>query len=330
MKIPSIARTSFSGPALQFDFPSLQVGVAEYDEGPTGATVFYFPNGAVAALDSRGGSVASFNTERLRMGYDKPTVHAICFAGGASFGLEASAGVLAELFARRNYDPGWASIPTVCGAVVYDFRGRDNGIYPDKELGRAALRSAASGQFPLGARGAGRFVHAGKVFGHRYMERAGQGGAFHDLGQVKLAVFTVINSVGVLVDRDGRVVCGNRDAESGRRTRVGDDVRDGSASRKRRELLDSTTATGNTTLTLVATNQKMTQRELQRLAMQTHTSMARAIHPFHTEYDGDLLFAVTTGEVSDPELETMDLALWAAELAWDAVLASVPRREPLP
>lgn len=36
-------RTSFDGPYLEFDFPSLQIGVAEYDEGPTGATVFYFP-----------------------------------------------------------------------------------------------------------------------------------------------------------------------------------------------------------------------------------------------------------------------------------------------
>ncbi|MBD3334877.1 MAG: 6-aminohexanoate hydrolase, partial [Candidatus Eisenbacteria bacterium] len=45
--------TSFDGPALSFDFPAFHVGVAEYEEGPTGCTVFYFPQGATAAVDIR-------------------------------------------------------------------------------------------------------------------------------------------------------------------------------------------------------------------------------------------------------------------------------------
>src|SRR5262245_50622604 len=32
---PLTPRTEFGGPALTFDFPSLRIGVAEYDEGPT-------------------------------------------------------------------------------------------------------------------------------------------------------------------------------------------------------------------------------------------------------------------------------------------------------
>ena len=36
-------RTAFDGPTLTFDFPGLQIGVAEYDEGPTGCTVFCSP-----------------------------------------------------------------------------------------------------------------------------------------------------------------------------------------------------------------------------------------------------------------------------------------------
>ena len=35
-------RTSFDGPELRFDFPGLEIGAAEYDEGPTGCTVFSF------------------------------------------------------------------------------------------------------------------------------------------------------------------------------------------------------------------------------------------------------------------------------------------------
>ena len=40
-----MARTSPEGRVLEFDFPSLHIGTAEYDEGPTGVTVFYFPAG---------------------------------------------------------------------------------------------------------------------------------------------------------------------------------------------------------------------------------------------------------------------------------------------
>ena len=52
-------RTTFDGPALAFDFPGLLIGVAEYDEGPTGCTVLVFPGPGMAmtSLDLRGGSI---------------------------------------------------------------------------------------------------------------------------------------------------------------------------------------------------------------------------------------------------------------------------------
>src|ERR1700740_274924 len=201
--------TSFSGPVLEFDFPDLHIGVAEYAEGPTGATVFYFPAGAMATVDVRGGAAATVNTERLRLGPERPSVRAIVLPGGAGYGLEAAAGVMAELLEREPQATHWESVPTVSGAVVYDFRCRLNAIYPDKELGRAALRAARPRRFPLGARGAGRSVHVGKFFGPRYMEAAGQGGAFRQVGRVRIAVFTVVNAVGAILGRTGHVMRGN-------------------------------------------------------------------------------------------------------------------------
>ena len=56
--------------------------------------------------------------------------------------------------------------------------------------------------------------------------------------------------------------------------------------------------------------------------------MARAIQPFHTFGDGDVLFATTTGEVENPHLNLTDLGVLASELAWDAVLSCLPRNEP--
>ena len=80
---------------------------------------------------------------------------------------------------------------------------------------------------------------------------------------------------------------------------------------------------GNTTLTVVATNLALDSRQLRTVGRQVHASMARAIQPFHALEDGDVLFAVSTGEVAaDPVLDTTALGIVASELAWDAVLTS--------
>jgi hypothetical protein len=49
---------------LTFDFPAVRVGVAEYDDGPTGATVFYFPKPMKAAVDVRGRASTSLPGSR--------------------------------------------------------------------------------------------------------------------------------------------------------------------------------------------------------------------------------------------------------------------------
>ena len=51
--------------------------------------------------------------------------------------------------------------------------------------------------------------------------------------------------------------------------------------------------------------------------------MARAIQPFHTIRDGDVLFALSTEEVASDSLEDFALAEIASDLAWDAVLSAV-------
>ena len=81
---------------------------------------------------------------------------------------------------------------------------------------------------------------------------------------------------------------------------------------------------GNTTLTLVVTNQRLDARALRHLGRQVHAAMGRAIFPFHTVQDGDVLYAVTTDEVDNPSLGGIGLGMVASELAWDAILASAP------
>jgi len=312
-----LARTSPVGPSLEFEFPGLEIGVAEYDEGPTGATVFHFPTPVVAVVDVRGGAPGTFNTDTLRLAYDAPFLRALTFAGGSAHGLAAAAGVADEL-KTRSPDPGhWRNIPIVAGGIIFDLGWRRfSTVTPDPELGRAALRSARAGWFPLGARGAGRFAMQGAALGDP--QYSGQGGAFGQIGPTKVVVFTVVNSSGAIVDRRGDTVRGGEPIADRLAAKLKPLAAAGS---------DATTAgaiSANTTLTLLATNQKLPLWALQRLAVHVHTSMARAIQPFATETDGDLLCAVTTGEVDNPRLSPRDLAMLGAEIAWDAVLASVP------
>lgn len=301
-------RVNFDPPVLAFDFPGLRIGVAEYEEGPTGCTVFHFARTASCRVDARGGAVGSMG--------NFGAVDAICLAGGSLYGLEAATGVAAELFAMCGYSREWQDIALVNGAIVFDLR-RDTSIYPDKALGRAALREAREGLFPLGRRGAGRNTGcggAGAALGAQ-RETAGQGGAFRQVGPTKIAVYTVVNALGALVDRQGRVVRGHRDPKTGERVPYADLVE--------RKLGDAgeKPAMGNTTLTVVVTNQKVGR--LDQFGKQVHASMARAIQPFHTESDGDVLYAVSTDEVANPDLSDVALGALASELAWDAVLSCV-------
>jgi L-aminopeptidase/D-esterase-like protein len=306
---------------LTFDFPAVHIGIAEYESGPTGATVFHFPKPVMVAVDVRGGSPASINTDTLRLAYDEPYIDAITFAGGSSYGLSVATGVAAELKERSANAGDWTNISTVTGAIIFDLGVRRfNTIVPDSDLGRAALRNAKPNVFELGARGAGRFAMQSGYFGDAARTYSGQGAAFRQLGNVKVAVFTVVNSLGSIVDRNGTIVrcttapCGRiierLEAAAGRIKRAAE-----------------TQPTENTTLTLVLTNQKLPVWALQRLAVQVHTSMARAIQPFHTTRDGDVLFAATTGEVEN-DLSVADLGVIASEVAWDAVLSSVPQPDP--
>lgn len=307
---PLTPQTAIESRTLTFDFPGLEIGVAEYAEAPTGCTVFHFPRGARTAIDVRGGMPG------VSGGHE--WCHAICLAGGSLFGLEAAAGVHAELFARRDYSLDFHSFPLVNGAIIYDFGGRENRIYPDKELGRAVLRAAKPGSFPLGAHGAGCSASIGSLFNDAWVEPSGQGGAFRQVGDVKIAVFTVVNALGAILGRDGRVLRGNRNPDTGERLAPIAEVEQRISRRQ-----GSQPRPTNTTLTVLVTNQKMHHHNLTQLSRQVHASLSRVIYPFHTIYDGDVLYAVTTGEV-EKGLDEAVLGVVAAELAWDAVLSSIP------
>lgn len=313
-------------PMLEFDFPEVHIGVAENPEGPTGVTVFYFPEPVRAVVDVRGGSPGVINAESLRLQRDDAFTNAVCFAGGSSYGLSAATGVANALKDHWADNGQPRRIADVTGAIIFDLGERRlNTITPDDALGRAAFENAKPGSFPLGPRGAGRFAMQGWFFATP--QHSGQGAAFRQHGETKVAVFTIVNSYGAVVDREGRMLrCGPRGEEGcGPIADALQDVIDTYIPSGNRPANDPDQGTtSNTTLTLLVTNEDLPAVELKRLAIQTHTSMSRAIQPFSTSADGDILIAVTTAAQHTENLELDDLAMLASEVAWDAVLSSVP------
>ena len=281
------------GRTLTFDFPGLEIGVAEYEEGPTGCTVFHFPEVASLAIDVRGGS-PGINGQHLDV------INAICFAGGSLYGLEASTGAAAELFAKREYSTTWTDIALVSGAIIFDYGPRQNAIYPDKDLGRAAVRAKRAGWFPLGPRGAGCSATAGHGAG---AEIAGQGGAVRESGATKVLAFVVVNAYGCIVDRTGKIVRGKPTGPVPGR-------------------LARRAPSANTTLSLVVTNQKLDRLQLTSIGRQVHASMARAIQPFHSRWDGDVNYMVSTQRVANDALDEVTLGELASDAMWDAILTS--------
>ncbi len=326
--LPMTLNDGFEDPStLRFDWPALMVGTGQYEDGPTGVTVLRFAKRSLVAVDVRGGGPGTINTDFVRLGYDVPELDAVVLSGGTFYGLETATAVSTALKDDGERDGNWNNIPVVMGSIIYDMGGRRlNEIYPDKRLAQAALRAAQPGIFPIGSYGGGRSAVFGGLFGCN--THSGQGAAFRQIGDVKIAVFTVVNALGVVTDRDGNVVSCYTGQNWPSPLKASDLMRavpesiggkwDGEASGPEKR---------NTTISVVVTNRKLTPAELNRLAVQVHTSMARAIQPFATEMDGDVLYAVSTGEVESGPTDsylTATLGVVASELMWDAILAAVP------
>ena len=58
--------------------------------------------------------------------------------------------------------------------------------------------------------------------------------------------------------------------------------------------------TTNTTIGVIATNVPFNKAQMKKIAQMGHDGMARTINPVHTPWDGDTLFAMSTGETPKP------------------------------
>lgn len=300
-----------------FGFERLRAGSSEDLQALTGCTVLIFDGGARASVDVRGASPGTRETALLAPDKQMDRIDAILLTGGSAFGLAAASGVMRYLSLHNmGYKTPWKLIPIVPAAVVYDLNIGNADRFPDEEMGYRVTEAAMKGEFNTGCRGAGTGTTVGKWSGLENAMKSGQGIGEVEFKGLRVVAIAVVNAVGDVVDRNGRVIAGA--------IKDGKFVASGNGMTER--LAAAPVLGTNTTLVAVVTNAKLSKIDLYRIAQRGHDALARKIVPVHTSFDGDAVFAVSFDEV-DASLDlAASLAIEAIEVAIDDAVKSA---EPL-
>ncbi len=300
------------------EIPGVRVGHASDYEALTGCTVILCEGGAVAGADLRGSASGTEELPVMAPDHIAPQVHAVVFAGGSAFGLEAASGVRRYLEQHGvGFDTGVTRVPIVPCAILYDLGIGKANVRPTREMGEAAAAAASEGPVQEGAVGAGTGATVGKLFGMRQAMKSGVGSwcvtLEGPLAAVKVAALAVVNAFGDVVDPEtGRIVAGARVSAASREF--------ADTARQLKRGVRGAFPRANTTLVAVATNAALDKAGAQKLAALAQAGMARAIRPVHTPYDGDLVIALSAGR---ERADLLALGVAAAEATEQAILRAV-------
>ena len=290
------------------------------------------PGGCVAGVDVRGGGPATRETEALRPGGLVSRIEAVVLTGGSAYGLDAASGAARWLEEQqRGVRVGQQShevVPVVPAAALFDLgRGGDFSKRPDDELGYAAADAAA--ESPAGSLVVEGCVGAGTgavVMHGLFKGGEGTASAVLPAGYV-VAALVAVNAAGSGVDLDTGQLYGAALGRPGEfpPPPTADRV---AVARARLAAASPDLPLFNTTIGVVATSAALGRAEAERLAIAAHDGIARAIHPAHTLFDGDTLFALATGEHSLPDETDPTRAQGLAQLhaaAADLVAIAIAR-----
>lgn len=308
------------------DVEGLRVGNAEDVRVRTGTTVLIGDRPFAAAIDVRGAAPGTRNIDMLHLENSAQAIDAIVLSGGSVYGLDAPAGVTALLAQRGRglaYETGVAPIPLVSGAILFDLANGGDKAWgetpPYRDLGRKAAQGA-SHVFALGNSGAGLGARAGA-----YKGGLGSASCVADDG-IAIGALVAVNAVGspIMPGTDAFWAWPfEQNGEFGGR-RPGADFH--LAADVPNDLKASPSIAANTTLAIVATDAQLSRTALKQLAVMATDGFARALRPVHTPFDGDLVFAVSTGTKCPRDSEAnavLRLGLLAADTLTRAIARGV-------
>lgn len=269
------------------DVAGLRVGNAQDLRLNSGVTVLTADAPLACGVHVMGGAPGTRETDLLAPDRLVPGVDALVLAGGSAFGLGAADGVMAGLRAAgRGFAVGDVRVPIVPAAILFDLlNGGDKGweTSPYPALGLQALADART-DFAIGTAGAGT-----AALTHQWKGGLGSASAVLDDGAT-VGALVAVNALGSVTAPSGQFWAApwEMEAEFGGLGLAGP-FQPGAEPAPEKRLGEATT------IAIVATDAALDKAGLTRLATAAHDGMARAIVPSHTPYDGDLVFAVSTG-----------------------------------
>lgn len=301
-------------PITQID--SIRIGQVENAQAATGCTVFICEDGMRAGLDVRGGGPASRESQLLNPLMAAQQIHAIVLSGGSAYGLGTANGVMAYLEEKGyGYDTGFALVPLVAQADIYDLSVGDSTVRPDAAMGYEAARLAMEEpNYRDGNYGVGCGATVGKINGMDTCMKTGIGSFAIQIGDLKIGAVVVLNALGDIYDwKTGEQIAGLLSEDKG-------EFRNTAAYMMSSIEAVDNKFTGNTTLAVVMTNAAFDKAQLCKIAGMAHDGYARSINPVHTSADGDSIYAVSVGTVSaDQDL----VGLLAANVVSEAIVRAV-------
>lgn len=221
-----------------------------------------------------------------------------------------------------GYDVGVTKVPIVPGAVIFDL-ALGKVAWPDEEMGYQACLNAKRGEVAQGCVGAGTGASVGKLFGPGQATKSGIGSASIRVGKATVGALIVVNAFGDVVRPDDqKILAGTRRPVIGGYVNTAKEVQKGLG----RTLLSAT----NTTIGVIATDAQLSVEQVNHLAKLAHDGLARTIRPVHTLFDGDTLFALSTGHVKGEwQNEILGLAAASVEAVERAVLKAIAAATPM-
>lgn len=299
----------------------LRIGMTTDAHHHTGCTVLLPPEGSIGAIAIRGGAPGTREAGVLSPGSANTAIHAVTLCGSSLFGLRAAGGV-ADWCAENDIGlelPG-GRFPIVGAAVVMDIHSPEERRIGHAD-GVAACEAATFDDPEQGSVGVGTGCSLGKEAGRAWGSKGGQGWATATSGDVIVSAIMAVNAFGS-VYAEGEILAGSRAPADYPRYPASppdqllglDGEPIGGTGWGASDGDDGPTA--NTVIGAVITNAVLTKSTAHRVADLAHTGIARTVRPAHTNFDGDAMFAIGTGEV---EAGT-DLV---NELAAEAVSAAI-------
>ncbi|MGE3246215.1 MAG: P1 family peptidase [Beijerinckiaceae bacterium] len=312
------------------DVPGVFAGNAHEPRLASGVTAVVFAQPAATAVAILGGAPGVRDTALLEPDMSVAAVDALVLSGGSAFGLDAMGGAQAHLRRiGRGFAVGHSLVPIVPGAILFDLNNGGDKNWGERppywDLGLAAAQAASEKPLDLGTAGAGYGATTASLKGG-----LGAASARTTSGHT-VGALVAVNAIGSATLGDGPYFWAAPYEQNAEFGGLGLPVRISPEDLVPRTKGGPAPRAENTTIAIVASDAPFGKAAAKRIAIMAHDGMARALRPAHAPFDGDIVFAASTGKGDETSAgDLVQIGALAADCLARAIARAVFLAQALP